>query len=308
MSACFHPAYLLAIGLACLTVDSTAAESPAKSTEFRAEVAIGAEYDSNVAVDEVDLNSSQSDYALTLDANIGLHSQLSEKAELDLSYDYSQSSYAEFSQVNRQTHILGSSLDFNLDKLDTGVSLFYIVSNLDQKKFLEFVRVSPSVSGFLAKKWFGRAAFVYADKTIEERSARDAVSNAGEIDAYYFRRGLRSYFNFGVQYKHENARDNQFDYQSGNLKIRYIHRFELFSKVAVLQLALRYEDRNYTSKTESIDKKRRDKRERWRAELKVPVIHNGQVQFYAGYSDYDSNLPRADYRQNIFGTRFIYRW
>jgi hypothetical protein len=279
-----------------------------KNTEFRAEIAIGAEYDSNVAVDEVDLSSSLSDYALTLDASVGLHSQLSDNTELDMSYDYSQSSYAEFSRVNRQTHLLGSSLDFDLGKFDSGVSLFYIVSNLDQKKFLEFYRISPSVSGFLAKKWFGRAAYIYSDKTIEERSARNATINAGEADFYYFRRGLRSYFNFGYQYKNEDAQAREFDYKSSNIKLRYIHRFELFTKIAILQLALRYEDRNYSSNTPSIEKKRRDQRQRWRAEIKIPVIKNGDVQFYAGYSNYDSNLPRADYSQDIIGTRFIYRW
>ena len=289
-----------------ITTSTFAADE--RNTEFRAELAIGAEYDSNVAVDEVDLNSSQSDYALTLDANVGLHSQLSEKTELDLSYDYSQSSYAEFSRVDRQTHILGSSIDFDLGELDSGVSLFYIISKLDQKKFLEFYRVSPSISGFLAKKWFGRAAYIYSDKAIEERRGRSATSNAGEVDIYYFRRGLRSYFNFGYQYKNEDAHASEFDYKSGNLKLRYVHRFDLFSKVAILQLAFRYEDRDYSSDTPSIEKERRDQRQRWRAELKVPVIKNGEMQFYAGYSDYESNLPRADYRQDIVGTRFIYRW
>jgi hypothetical protein len=307
MALHYYQNQLLAVCMTCFITTSTFAANE-KSTEFRAELAIGAEYDSNVTVDEVDLNSSQGDYALTLNANVGLHSQLSEKAELDLSYDYSQSSYAEFSQVNRQTHILGSSLDFTHREIDSGISLFYIVSNLDHKKFLEFYRVSPSISGFLAKKWFGRAAYIYSDKVIEERRARSAISNAGEIDIYYFRRGLRSYFNFGYQYKNEDAHASEFDYKSGNLKLRYIHRVDLFSRVAIFQLAFRYEDRDYSSDTPSIEKERRDQRQRWRAELKVPVITNGEIQFYAGYSDYESNLPRADYRQDIVGTRFIYRW
>ena len=278
------------------------------SIAFVAEVGIGGEYDSNVSVDEVDLNSSQSDYGLTLDAKLGAHTKLSDNTELDLSYDYSQTNYSEFSLVNRKTHILGSSLDFDMGKLDSGVSFFYIQSRLDNKRFLEFYRVSPSISGFLAKKWFARGAYVYSDKIIENRSERDAVSQSAELDLYFFLRGLRRYFNFGYQYKYENAKAKEFDYKSGNLKVRYIHRFDLFSKVATLQLALRYEDRSYLSATPDIDKNRDDKRERWRIDLKMPVTEKAAVQFYAGYSDYDSNLPRADYTQNILGTRFVYRW
>ncbi len=278
------------------------------STTYTAELVVGGEYDSNVTIDEVDLNSSQSDYGLTLEAKLGARTQLSKNTVLDLSYDYSQISYREFSLVDRKTHILGSNLEVGLGEFDAGISYFYISSRLNNSKFLEFSRVSPSLSGFLAKKWFARGAYVYTDKTIENSRGRNAQSNAGEVDIYYFRRGLRSYFNVGYQYKNEDARDAQYDYKSGNIKIRYIQRFELLSKIATLQLAFRYEDRNYSSDTPSIEKNRADKRERWRVDLKIPVIDKGAIQMYAGYSDYESNLPRADYTQNVVGTKFSYRW
>ena len=278
------------------------------STTYTAELAVGGEYDSNVTIDEVDLNSSQSDYGLTLEAKLGARTQLSKNTVLDLSYDYSQISYREFSLVDRKTHILGSNLEVDLGEFDAGISYFYINSRLDNSKFLEFSRVSPSLSGFLAKKWFARGAYVYTDKTIENSRGRDAQSNAGEVDIYYFRRGLRSYFNLVYQYKKEDARDAQYDYKSGNIKIRYIQRFELLSRIATLQLAFRYEDRNYSSDTPSIEKNRADERARWRIDLKIPVIDKGAIQMYAGFSDYESNLPRADYTQNVVGTKFSYRW
>ena len=304
-----NPIKTALIMLSCaVATTASAQDEESSSTGYVVEVAIGGEYDSNVTIDEVDLSSSQSDYGLTLDAKLGAHSAINENTELDLSYDYSQTTYNEFSLVNRKTHILGSSLDFDLGDFDSGLSFFYIHSRLDNKKFLEFYRVSPSVSGFLAKKWFARGAYVYSDKIIESNSERDAVSNSAEFDLYYFRRGLRSYFNFGFQYKHEDAQAAEFDYISGNLKLRYIHRFDLLSRVATLQLALRFEDRNYSSVTPEIRERRDDQRERWRIDLKVPVTEKAAVQFYAGYSDYESNLPRADYGQNILGTRFVYRW
>lgn len=283
-------------------------EQEPEDTTFNAELSIGGEYDSNVTVDEVDLNSSQSDYALTMNAKLESHTPLPNETKLDLSYNYSQNWYSEFSEVNRQTHILGSSFELDMGKLDGGISLFYIDSRLDKENFLTFYRISPSITGFIAKKWFLRAAYFYSDKDIERSSQRDAVTNAGEFDAYYFRRGLRSYFNVGIQYKDEDANAEEFDYKSGNLKFRYIHRFDLFSRVATLELAFRYEDRDYTSPTPSIDENRSDQRQRWRIDLEVPVIERGAIEFYGAYGDYDSNLPRADYKQNIIGTRFVYYW
>lgn len=306
-----HQPCCILIALVSLAGTSAQAQDvpvePAR-TQFDAEISVGGEYDSNVAVDEVDLSSSQSDYALTMSAKLGSHSTLSSNAELDLSYNFSQSIYKDFSEVDRQTHILGSNLDLDMGKLDGGLSFFYIHSRLDNEKFLEFYRVSPSVSGFIAKKWFTRGAYVYSDKTIEKNSQRDAISNIGELDIYYFHRGLRSYFNLGYQYKYEDANAEQYDYKSGNLKLRYIRRFDLFRKIATLELGYRYEDRNYTSPTPSIQQKRSDRRQRWRIDLEIPVIERGAIKLYATYGDFQSNLPRADYEQNIIGTRFIYTW
>ncbi len=298
-------------GCVLLAVPLSWAEKEADNTsdtQFDMELSIGGEYDSNVAVDEVDLSSSQSDYALTMNAKLEAHSSLSSKADLNLSYDYSQSLYKEFSEVNRQTHILGSNLALDMGKFDSGLSLYYIDSRLDHNKFLTFYRASPSVSGFISKKWFARGAYVYSNKSIERNSQRDAISNTAEFDIYYFHRGLRSYFNIGYQYKNEDAEAEEFDYWSGNAKLRYIRRFDLLEKVATLELAFRYEDRNYTSPTPSIGDDRADQRQRWRIDLEIPVIERGAIKLYASYGDYESNLPRADYDQSIIGMRFIYAW
>ena len=276
--------------------------------QYGAEVGIGAEYDSNVSVSEVDRSTNQGDYALTMDASLEAKKGLSDKLDVSASYDFSQTLYEEFSRVDRQTHILGTELMLNSKQVDSGVSLYYINSRLDGDKFLELYRVSPSVSGFLARKWFARGAYVFSDKSIENRPGRDANTHSGEADLYYFRRGLRSYFNLGYRYKNEDADADRLDYTSNSVKLRYIHRFEIFSRLAKLELAWRYEDRDYSSITPSIDEDRSDDRHRWRADFEIPVLGRSALQFYYGYANYSSNYPSADYTQNLFGTRFLYRW
>ena len=296
---------------AVAVADVTAAETEPgglPTPRFSAELGIGVEYDSNISIEEIDRASSESDYALTLDASLEMRQDLSDTTELALNYDYSQNSYNEFSQVDRQTHILGSDLSFKFGELDSGLSAYYINSRLDGSKFLDLYRLSPSVSGFLAKKWFARGAYVYLEKSIESNSARDATTHAGEADLYYFRRGLRSYFNFGYRYKNEDAESDRLDYQSSSAKIRYVHRIEVFSRLAKLELSWRYEDRDYSSTTPSINEERADKRHRWRANMEMPLVGKSAVQVYYGYSGYDSNLPSSDYNQTIIGTRFTYRW
>ena len=158
------------------------------------------------------------------------------------------------------------------------------------------------------RKWFARGAYVYFNKSIDTRPDRDADTHSGELDLYYFLRGLRSYFNVGYRYRDENAEGARYDYTSNAVKLRYIQRFEVFSRIAKLELAWRYEDRDYSSETPSIGEDRDDERHRWRADFEIPLVGRSSMQVYSGYADYDSNYPQADYTQTVVGTRFMYSW
>jgi len=302
---CFAAFLAGAFAVSGVAQDQTVKAFPA---EFSAEVGIGGEYDSNVSVEEVDVTSGKGDYALNMDLGLEVNKGLSQDIDLSATYDFSQTLYDEFSQVDRQTHILGTALAINSDVIDSDLSFYYINSRLDGEKFLELYRVSPAVSGFLARKWFARGAYVYSDKSIENSPQRDADTNAGELDLYFFRRGLRSYFNLGYRFKDENAKIDRLDYTSNSLKLRYIHRWEMFSRMAKLELSWRYEDREYDGITVSIGKARDDQRHRWRTDFEIPLIGQSSLQIYYSFADYESNYPQADYTQNLFGTRLQYQW
>ena len=92
---------------ALLLCSSCALARAAEAPEYSAEVSIGGEYDSNVTVDEVDISSSQSDYALTTDAELRASQQFNDTTGGSLTYDFSQTNYQEFTIVDRQTHLLG---------------------------------------------------------------------------------------------------------------------------------------------------------------------------------------------------------
>ena len=261
------------------------AEKPSP-TSWSALVGVGVEYDSNVSVEEVDTASNQGDYAMTLDAGLALKQKFSDRTTGALTYDFSQTLYDKFSQVDRMTNMLGADLGMNFGLADPSLSVYYINSQLDGSKFLDLYRVSPSLSGFLARKWFARAAYVYSDKRIYDREGRNAKTNAGEADAYYFARGLRSYFNLGYRFRNENAESSEFDYLSNSVKLRYIQRLELFSRLTKLELAWRYEERNYRADTPAIGEKRHDQRNRLRLDFELPVFGEGGAwQFYAGYAE-----------------------
>jgi hypothetical protein len=295
-------------GLLCAITALAAADERQRAREWNLELGVGAEYDSNVTVDEVDLSSGQSDEAWIVDMQVGVKQPLGSDATLALTYDVAQSTYREFSRVDRLTQILGADLSGKLGDSNIGVSAYYIDAQLDGEGFLEYLRVSPSVSGFLARKWFARGAFVYSERRIDQRRARDAETGAGELDLYYFHRGLRSYFNLGYRYRSEDAVAAQFDFDSHGLKLRYIRRFDAFGRRIKSELALRYEERDYRSDEPTIGEPRDDDRLRVKADIEVPLGRHLAWQFYGSYGDFESNLPRADFTQTIVGTRLELSW
>jgi len=275
---------------------------------YSAELRVGGEYDSNVSVDELDASSERSDYALLLEGQLEFQRKISDTARLSLGYDLSQSYYDEFSELDRQTHILSADLRDKLRGVDIGLSYHYVDSRLSGDDFLNIQRVSPYLSAFLSKKVFGRLAYVYTDKDIIGSAERDADTNSGELDLYWFRQGLRSYFNVGYRYKSEDATAARFDYRANSVKLRYVQRFELLGRLAKLELAWRFEDRDYSSPTPRIMEDRQDDRNRWQVNVEIPVLEDAAVEFFYTYNDYDSNLESADYGQTIAGSQFIYRW
>ncbi len=300
------------VGLACALAVGSAAlpawSQNGSTTKFSAEIGVGAEYDSNVSVDELDASSNQGDYAATLDGQLKMDHNFTPATELSLSYSFSQTAYRKFDNLDRQTHLLGADLSSDFGPVTGGGSLYYINAQLDGNDFLEYYRASPYASGFLAKKWFARGAYVYSEKNIAQNPDRDSTSNAGEFDLYYFRRGLRSYVNAGYKYKVEDATADRYDYTSNDFKLRYIHRWDVLKKALKMELSFRYEDRDYSGVTPSIGEERWDKRKRWKFDLEYQVIKQGAIELYSGYADYNSNYPSAQYDQYVVGTRFTYSW
>ncbi len=303
-----RPALCLLLASCAISTASGAERGEAYQPHYSVELGVGLEYDSNVSIDEVDVTSSESDYALTMDAEFRARQQFTDKTEGSLTYDLSQSLYQEFSLVDRQTHLIGGDVDTRLNGVRANLSVYYIHSRLDNDPFLTLYRTSPALSGFINKKWFARGAYVYSDKRIEDSPERNAITHSGELDLYYFNRGLRSYFNLGYKHRNEDARLARLDYISHTVKLRYVHRMDLFQRLVKMEFSWRYEDRNYRSITPTIGEQREDDRSRWGVNVEFPVAEKTTFQFYYGYGDYESNYPTSDYVQNVVGTRFNYLW
>lgn len=272
-------------------------------TEISGAVSIGREYDSNVAIDELDQSSNKGDRATLLGADVALKQDVTEDTAASLSYGYSGVNYDNFDTLSRQTHMLGFNLSTDWSAATSGLNYFYIRALLDGEDFLTYQRISPSLSGFVSKRWFLRGAYVYGQKDVTSRQGRSAKNHGGEVDAYFFWQGLRRYINLGYSYRNEDSEAARFDYSGHQIKLRLVQRFDIFGELTTFELGMRYEVRDYSSPTPSISAERDDDRLRLKAELEIPLGSHLQWSVYTSYSDYSSNLPSADYQQTLVGTR-----
>lgn len=272
-------------------------------TQFSAGASLGYEADSNVSVDEVDRASGQGDTATTASVDLSVDQTLGESIKGSMSYSYARTDYNAFTNLSRETHIGGIDLNLDMGEVTGGINYFYIRALLDGSDFLTFQRVSPSLSGFISKRWFLRTAFVHSEKTISNRPGRDASSDGAELDAYFFWQGLRRYINAGYIYKTENSDADRFDFDSHTAKLRFLQRFDFYDELASFEIAARYEYRDYLSITPTIGTERYDRRLRIKAELELPLSKSVFWQFYSVYGDYDSNLSFANYQQTVIGTQ-----
>ena len=274
---------------------------------LNANAALGAGYDSNVSVEEIERPSGEGDRFRSSDLQLDISNTVKGLTGT-VTYAYSRHSYEDFDNVNRETQTWGASLEGKLGNTRLGASYFAADADLADSPFLMYRRFSPHVSGFISRRWFLRGALVDAEKRITNRPGRAANSMAAEIDGYYFWRGLRRYFNVGYSYEQEDSRANLYDYGAHLFKLRMIQRFSMNGALGTFEVGGRFETRDYTDITPQIRAERDDTRTQLRAELTLPLQEHLHWRIYARYGNYDSNLPSVDYEDAVFGTQLELRF
>ncbi len=267
---------------------------------FSAEFGLELRYDDNVVLEDIDLNTGLGDEALLFTARGEYEGRLDDKTTYALGYRFSQLSYEEFSNLDLQTHTVSAELEHDFGEVDGNLSYRFIHARLGEDGFVDIHRVSPSISGFASRKVLLRAAYIYSDKDFLGRDDRDAEVHAVDTDVYWLIDGPRTFFAFGYRLEDETASEAQFSYQSSEFSARFSQRFKIAGRRAQFRLGARYEDRNYRDETPSIGAVRNDDRYRLSAEIEWRAT--SRIELVAGYefSDFQSNLPSADFKQSVF--------
>lgn len=268
------------------------------------ELGTGLEYDSNVAVLELDTASNAGDAAAVFDFGVGYDKPSEGRFDFRAGYNLSQTRHEEFSGFDVGIHRGSARLAWDLEQVDTGATFQYAHAELDGDEFLVLEQVSPYIQRLMGERLFLRFALAHTEKTFAGNPARDATAASLSSDAYVFVNGLTTYFVFGHRYNDENAVDEQYDYTGHNLKLQLNRRFDVGTRTLTLRTYLRYETRDYPHPTVSIGEPRSDDRYQLEAQAELPITDRVTATFGYKHADNRSNLPSLDFAENVVSVQF----
>jgi len=256
---------------------------------------LGAEYNSNVSVTELESASGEADYAGLLDAGIDLSWKPSERFTADVGYSYSSSQYREFDAFDLDLHLLYVDASYDLDVVTIGANHYYGDANLGGDDFLTLKQYSVYAARLFGDSFYLRGALNFTDKSFDTVAGRNADSEGFNVDGFwYFNQGKSSVV-LGYAWSDENTLASEFAHKSHTLRARYSNRFMVAAKDAQIQLGLRMQERDYTSVTPSIGSRRDDRQQIAEARFEVSLNSSLTVVSQLEYGNYSSNLSSADY-------------
>ncbi|MDG1987805.1 MAG: hypothetical protein P8J18_07490, partial [Halieaceae bacterium] len=218
--------------------------SAGSSLDLKSHISVGTMHDSNVSIKEIDSQLKESDTARMLGIGLSARTKLG-KLELGSSYSFNQSKYRSFSEFNRESNILGIEVSGPFLGSRSGLSFHKADAKLGNEDFLELERWSPYFSRFFTKRTYFRTSFIDQTKTIIPRPGQSSKSESITLDAYYFQKGLRKYFNVGAIVRQEKASTNRYSNRSNIIRLRMLGRIRTIKSEIKYEISWNYEEKDF---------------------------------------------------------------
>lgn len=269
----------------------------------------GASYDDNVTVEQLDTKAGVGDSVGNFELSTGYKFLDSKTNKLSIAYDFSQSLHAKLSSFDIQSHdiTLYGSTQIEGTTLDGTYAFYHLL--LGDKNFLDIQMVDPGVLFSVAPQIFVRGDYLYMDKSFLGANApRSAGHHQPEAELFYFFDQAHAYVLVGGDYQIENANGPEFTYKGYEMKTSVKVPFDFFTGDGVFTAGYTYLNRNYDNITPSIGARRFEHRSTVKLGIDVPVVDSLHFGVDYQFIDRNSNLPSANYTENVVGGALSYKF
>lgn len=297
-------AMLVASAAALATVPALAKDEK----PFSLVVTAGAEYDSNVSVEQTDVITREGDVLAILGVEAKYKAKVAEKTSFTLGYEFEQTLHSDFTDFDMQTHTMSAGVDTRVAGVGLGLDYSFFHILLGGDGFLDMHQITPSVSGFVSKSIYLRGSYSYLDKDFKAIDSRDAENHQVEGDAYYFFMKNKAYLSLGARYEQENTVDPALDYDGFQLSANLQLPISLLDRAGKVKFGYSYRERQYDNITPSIREKRHENRSTFKAGAELPLIGKFTLKPEYRYVDRNSNYAFSDYNEHVVTGTLSYKF
>jgi tetratricopeptide (TPR) repeat protein len=260
---------------------------------------MGMEADDNVSVPELDASSGKADVAGVFDAGIGFRFLEGPGYEAEGSYDFYQSVYTDISGADLQSHTLALSGLRELGPFDAGLDYRFTLSRLGGDGFLDVHEVFPSFGFSPRSPWHLTVGYDFQAKDFRIDDARDADQHALAVRSFFLLGDASTSLALIYRLEGEDANAAEFDYRGQVAGARFETAMAPFDFDLELELGYRFAFRDYANATPSIGERREDRRHRFDIAVDRKLTELLTARLAYQYFRSSSNLPEADYDNNL---------
>jgi len=265
------------------------------------DAAAGIEFDDNITVQQVDVETGQDDFAAAVEAGADWEMDFGDSDTLDLGYSLNYTQQADLTGFDLFTQGTRLGYEHDFDGLKMGATHRFFYTRLGGNSFLKLNRIEPHISSFEIENLFLKATYIYQDKAFSNRLDRDAETHMGQADAFYFADGVDTFFSLAFRFESEDAVAPRFDFDAHILRGGLHTRLPFVGEEDRFKITVEYEGRDYDSITPSIGAVRDDDRLTFDVSWEVPLSGPFFARAEYRYREFDSNLASADYTENNAG-------
>jgi hypothetical protein len=219
--------------------------------------------------------------------------------DVELGYDLDQILYFEAHEFDLQSHGFSVDVSERVGPLDAGFSYLYSLNLLDRSRYLDFHDIRTTAGFSPHPSWYGSLSPAIQLKRFEDDTRRDADQlSLGTLQLFALG-GWHRYWLVGLDGVLSDARGNEYDLREIGVQTGFHWPVTVGERQLPLDLRYRYRYRDYSHDTPSIGKERADSIHSLRLRSDVAFARRVSLRLEYEFETSDSNLPSADYTDNV---------
>lgn len=281
--------------------------APRPTAPLAITLGVGAQYQSNVAVDEADFNVRQGDQGLLLSASARFTPLATRKTSISIGYAFDDTINRDLTDFNLAIHGISASATHRIGKVTFAADGQFTRVVLGNRRYLDIAMASPSVSAFVTPRLFLRGALTWLRKDFTTVDRLDAETLVASADAYRFFAKRKGYVAIGVRGDDESASDRAFSFRAIQGSVRAQLPLRIAATDIKARLSYAWQLRDYRAPTLSIGANRHENRSTITGSLDIGVAKGLTLRPQVRFVDRRSNVAIYRYKEHTVSTMLVWK-